>query len=144
MSFIFYIPFILQAVCMIADEFLYHEKRGLPLWEKIGHPLDTLTVLATYLYLLIGEFNLSIYISLAAFSCLFITKDEFVHAKNCTGHEHWLHAMLFILHPLSFLSAYYLVKGGEINFLKVQSVVIFCFMLYQSLRWSFPWRRQLR
>lgn len=143
MSLIFYIPFILQALCMIADEFLYHERRGLPLWEKIGHPLDTLTVLVTYLYLIVGKFNLTVYLSLAAFSCLFITKDEFVHSKNCTPSEHWLHAMLFILHPVSFLSAYHLVINGEVNFIKVQSAVIFCFMLYQSLRWSFPWRRQL-
>lgn len=140
MMLLLYIPFILQGACMIADEFLYHEKRGLPLWEKIGHPLDTLTVLATYLYLILGAGNLTIYISLAAFSCLFITKDEFVHAKQCSGAEHWLHAMLFVLHPLSFLSAYFLVQSGEVYFLQIQAGVIFCFMLYQSLRWSFPWR----
>lgn len=137
---IFYLPFILQAACMVVDEFYFHEKRGLPLWEKIGHPLDTLTVILCYCYLLIGSPDVSVYVGLCGFSCLFITKDELVHARECVGLEHWLHAMLFVLHPLSFLSAYYLVQAGEVDFLKIQTNVIFIFMFYQALRWSIPWR----
>jgi 2-polyprenyl-6-hydroxyphenyl methylase/3-demethylubiquinone-9 3-methyltransferase len=36
---------------------------------------------------------------------LFVTKDEPAHSKYCSSGEHWLHAMLFILHPLVLLSA---------------------------------------
>lgn len=141
---ILYLPFILQAACMIVDEFYFHERRGLPLWERVGHPLDTLTVLCCYSYLLWGPGDPFVYIGLCSFSCLFITKDEFVHTKNCTGPEHWLHAMLFVLHPLSFLSAYFLVQAKNFNFLKIQTSVIFIFMLYQTVRWSIPWRMQAR
>lgn len=139
-----YLPFILQGACMVVDEFYFHEKRGLLLWERVGHPLDTLTVFLCYGYLLLGNANVSVYIALCAFSCLFITKDEFVHSKECQGSEHWLHAVLFVLHPLSFLSAYYLVQASELNFLKIQIGVIFFFMLYQALRWSNLWRLQTK
>jgi len=136
-----YLPFILQGASMVVDEFYFHEKRGLPLWEKLGHPLDTLTVFFCYAYLLWGSGDPLVYIGICSFSCLFITKDEFVHTEKCSGSEHWLHAMLFVLHPLSFLSAYYLFQAQELSFLKIQTGVIFSFMLYQALRWSIPWQR---
>lgn len=141
---ILYLPFILQGGCMVVDEFYFHERRGLPMWEKIGHPLDTLTVLICYLYLLLGNFDLMTYLGLSAFSCLFITKDEFIHSEICTGLEQWLHALLFVLHPLSFLSAYYLVKAGDLQFLQIQTAIIGFFMLYQAIRWGFPWRIQIK
>jgi hypothetical protein len=139
-----YLPFVLQGACMVVDEFYFHERRGLPLWERVGHPLDTLTVFICFLYLLVGASNVTIYVALAAFSCLFITKDEFIHTDICTGTEQWLHALLFVLHPLSFLSAYYLWMQGELQFLQIQAAVIFIFMLYQGIRWSFPWRMQIK
>lgn len=135
-----YLPFIIQGFCMLVDEFHFHEKRGLPRWEKIGHPLDTLTVFSCYASLLWGNISLMGYIALCIFSCLFITKDELVHKEKCEGMEHWLHAMLFVLHPICFLSAYYLMGSGETGFLKIQTLVIFLFMLYQTIRWSYPWR----
>ena len=77
------------------DEFYFHVKRGLPKWERIGHPLDTLTVLACFAFILIfpySSLNLKIYIGLALFSCVFVTKDEFVHKECCPASEQWLHA----------------------------------------------------
>jgi len=129
---------------MLLDEFYFHEKRGLLLWEKVGHPLDTLTVLACYSYLFWGSGEVSVYLTLCGVSCLFITKDEFVHQGQCSGTEHWLHALLFLLHPLSFLAAYLLWQQQDLTFLKIQSMVIFIFMFYQALRWSFPWRIQTK
>src|SRR5262249_11498801 len=46
-------PSLLQAPAMAVDEGWYHNRRGLPRWERIGHPLDTLTVAATYGYALV-------------------------------------------------------------------------------------------
>jgi hypothetical protein len=40
------------------------------------------------------------YLGLAAGSCALVTKDERVHAQHCGAGEHWLHAALFVLHPL--------------------------------------------
>lgn len=136
------LPFIMQGACMGIDE-IYHAKRGLPAWERVGHPLDTLTVLAVYLFAALSEFNSqnqNIYLGLAIFSCVFITKDEWVHAKLCTGPEQWLHALLFILHPLTFLAVHFLWEGGETATLFVLCALTILFMTYQILRWSLPWK----
>lgn len=134
-----YLPFMLQGISMFVDEFYFHEKRKLQLWEKVGHPLDTLSVLICYCYLIWGADNLTTYIALSAFSCLLITKDEFVHTKVCEASENWLHSLLFILHPICFLGAYLLKQEGQMEFLKIQTLVVLIFMLYQALRWSYPW-----
>lgn len=139
-----YLPFVLQAIAMFVDEFYFHEKRGLQLWEKLGHPLDTLTVLLCYSYLIWGTENLSTYVVMSAVSCIFITKDEFVHTSVCPPTEHWLHSLLFVLHPICFLAAYLLHNQGNVIFLKIQTLVIFIFMFYQALRWSYPWRMQTK
>lgn len=134
-----YLPFLLQGLAMFVDEFYFHEKRGLPRWERLGHPLDTITVLSCFAYLLWGQVNLNWYVGICTFSCLFITKDEFVHGQKCSGSEHWLHALLFILHPLSFLSGYLLWSHSDLLMLKIQFSAIGLFLIYQILRWSIPW-----
>jgi hypothetical protein len=45
-SIFLFIPFALQMCCMAVDEVHFHRQRGLPRWERLGHPLDTLTVCA--------------------------------------------------------------------------------------------------
>lgn len=102
-AFLLALPFLVQGVCMFVDEFYFHRRRGLGLWERVGHPLDTVTVIACLSLTIFFPATvglLKLYAGLAAFSCLFVTKDEFVHAKECAPTEHWLHAVLFILHPL--------------------------------------------
>src|SRR4051812_28762958 len=93
---------------MLADELIFHRKRGLPRWERLGHPLDTLSALVCYAFLIsvapTRPHALAIYVGLCAFSCLFITKDEFVHARHCEPFETWLHAVLFVLHPTVFVA----------------------------------------
>lgn len=126
---------------MFVDEFYFHHKRGLGRWEVIGHPLDTLSVLVCFLFLLLMPSslnNLWIYSGLAVFSCLLITKDEFVHQKECTASEQWLHSVLFILHPVILAVAAYLWwTNSELFLLKIQAVIILLFMVYQILFWSF-------
>jgi hypothetical protein len=132
----------MQAFIMFLDE-EFHKKRCLGLWERLGHPLDTITVLVPLLFSVVTPHSHSsaqTYAFLALFSCLFITKDEFIHAKVCLPIEHWLHAILFILHPLVFLATYFFwSKGGFEHVLIVQSVLTFFFLIYQVLRWSLPW-----
>jgi hypothetical protein len=140
MMSMFYIPFILQGGAMFADEFYFHHKRRLPLWEKIGHPLDTITVLICYLFLLLApptETNIFLYSGLALFSCLFVTKDEFVHAKECSPGEHWLHAVLFILHPIILgFAGWMWFRQIEKSFLFGQSILTGVFLIYQIIYWS--------
>ena len=141
---ILYLPFLLQGFVMFADEFIFHERRGLPKWERWGHPLDTLSVISTFVYLLYISFHLSAYIGLCIFSCLLITKDEFIHAEKCSRGEHLLHALLFILHPISFLSAYLLFEQGDLWLIRVQFFTMLFFLFYQIFRWSKPWQILLR
>lgn len=134
------LPFILQGSLMAVDEFYFHERRGLPNWEKIGHPLDTLTTLIPLVFPIFFQFNYfskSLFIIFAIFSCLFITKDEFIHRDICSKEELWLHALLFVLHPIVFLSTYLMWSQNEDHlFLLLQPSLIFVFLLYQIFRWS--------
>ena len=134
-------PFILQGAAMFFDEIYFHRKRGLPLWERIGHPIDSLSVFLCYLFICLmpyTETNLNVYVGLCAFSCLLVTKDEFVHTQNCEARENWLHAVLFVLHPLTFLAAGILWKQQLLShFLVLQAVAILLFMIYQIIYWSF-------
>lgn len=126
---------------MFFDEFYFHRRRGLPLWEKIGHPLDTLTVLLCYGFMLLVPYdggNAFWLLGLMGFSCVFITKDEFVHTRICDAWENWLHALLFVLHPIAFFSAFILWKDQlNQNVLSMQTLVISVFMLYQLIYWRY-------
>src|ERR1700722_5566894 len=97
------IPFFVQIFVILFDEFYFHVRRALPKWECLGHPLDTLTVLACFAFILLvpySSFSLKVYIGIAIFSCIFVTKDEFVHKHCCPASEQWLHALLFLNHPV--------------------------------------------
>ncbi len=136
-----FLPITLQAVAMVFDELYFHRKRGLKKWEQLGHPIDTFFVFLCYFFILKNdpsELNLKIYIGLCALSCLIITKDEFVHTVECDALENWLHAVLFVLHPITFLAAGYIwIKNLNSTFLMVQPIVLFSVMLYQFFYWRF-------
>jgi hypothetical protein len=103
------IPLLLQGGLMVFDEIFFHQERGLPKWEILGHPLDTITVLMPLLYALLfkfNQFNIFIYILLSLFSCLFIVKDEWIHKDLCSKGEMITHALLFIVHPMVFFSIF--------------------------------------
>jgi 2-polyprenyl-6-hydroxyphenyl methylase/3-demethylubiquinone-9 3-methyltransferase len=133
------IPIGLQALAMLVDEGVFHRRRELPRWERIGHPLDTLSIAFCLVWLLAGG-GLAGYIALAIGSTLFVTKDEGVHAKLCGAGEQWLHAVLFALHPMVLASFGYLDYLGEHDILIGQLVVTLAFMTYQILYWNLPSR----
>lgn len=154
------VPVILQMLCMAADELWFHRNRGLPQWERIGHPLDTLTVilcLAWILYVQPTRQNVIVWVVLAIFSCIFVTKDEPVHLRRCSAGEQWLHALLFTLHPLvlacaaflwpaiqsaSPLGSWYLIRfsGFERAFLTFVCALMIGFGVYQFAFWNLLWR----
>ena len=140
---VLYMPFLLQGALMGIDE-QFHIRRGLGLWERIGHPLDTVTVLIPFTFVAINDHSESkfrIFVLLAVFSSLFITKDEIIHAGVCRKAECWLHALLFLIHPMIFVSTAILWKSHpEDIFLVIQPVVVGLFLIYQILRWSIPWK----
>lgn len=155
------LPFALQAFAMVFDEGYFHLRRGLPRWERIGHPLDTLSVLLCMGWVLFIPFSkptLAIYCSLAAFSSLLVTKDEFVHKEHCPAAENWLHAVLFTLHPITltmagfmwpivqkidvapWLSRWMAPAPIAILFLEIQFTAMLLFLCYQIVYWNFIWR----
>lgn len=155
------VPFLIQAIAIVLDEYLFHMKRGLPRWERIGHPLDTLTVLACFAFVLFVPYSFSafkLYLFLALFSCLFVTKDEFIHKQHCPASEQWLHSILFVNHPILLASAglmWPFLHGGDVPhwllrwfkepqffepFLQFQSLFVALFMFYQVIYWNFIWK----
>lgn len=157
------LPFIFQAVVLLFDEGYFHIKRGLPKWERIGHPIDTLSVIICMGFVLFVPFSkpmLFTYILLAAGSCILVTKDEFVHAEHCPASEQWLHALLFTIHPITLIAAGFIwpvVQGVEVTpwiaawldqpqmlhlFLKTQFAVMVLFCIYQVVYWNFIWKEQ--
>jgi 2-polyprenyl-6-hydroxyphenyl methylase / 3-demethylubiquinone-9 3-methyltransferase len=134
------IPIVLQGVTMVIDEGWFHRKRGLPRWERIGHPLDTLTIVLCLAWLLAttpeSPAAVPVYVGLAVFSTLFITKDEAIHAGRCSPGEHWLHAVLFVLHPIVLAAFAYLWWIGAIGLLMGQLGIAIAFMAYQVIYWS--------
>jgi hypothetical protein len=158
-SWVLLAPFLAQGIIIGLDEGVFHLRRGLPRWERIGHPLDTLTVLACLAFCLLlpaSSFHRMLYGGLALFSCIFVTKDEFVHKECCPAAEQWLHALLFLNHPI-LLGALGLLwchrDGVELPswlplpdptivqpFLWGQALLVGLFLLYQVIYWNFLWR----
>jgi 2-polyprenyl-6-hydroxyphenyl methylase / 3-demethylubiquinone-9 3-methyltransferase len=134
------VPIALQGAVMLIDELVCHRRRGLPRWERIGHPLDTLTVVACLAWLVAVRPNggtLGVYVVMAIGSTLFITKDEPVHARLCGGGEHWLHAVLFALHPVVLAAAGFAWwSGGHGTLLAVQLAAAIGFGVYQAVYWN--------
>jgi hypothetical protein len=132
---------------MLVDELHFHRARGLPRWERIGHPLDTLSVLACYgvaLSLAPDRHNLGIYVAAAALSCLLVTKDELVHAGRCQPLEQWLHALLFMLHPIVLGASALLWFRQERALLWLSASLTAVFACYQALYWNVPWKKLSR
>ncbi|MBZ0237327.1 MAG: hypothetical protein K8M05_33725 [Deltaproteobacteria bacterium] len=131
---------IVQGLAMAFDEAWFHRRRGLPRWERIGHPIDTLTVVACFAWLVAASPSataLGVFVALALASCLVITKDEWIHARCCRPGEHWLHALLFVLHPLVLgAGAAVWWRDGQAAVLGVQLVVVAVFGTYQLVYWN--------
>jgi Ni/Fe-hydrogenase subunit HybB-like protein len=128
-----------QGFVILFDEFFFHRKRGLPRWERIGHPVDSFTVLICLLFLAFTErthTNEMIYVGLALASCLCVTKDEWVHRKLCGAEEMWLHSVLFILHPLVLFTGMAEWEDSRSLILGAAGGV-FVFMVYQITYWNF-------
>ena len=134
--------FAVQGALMVGDEMVFHHRREVPKWERVGHPLDTVTALIPFLIALAFKFEMpwkGTFIAFAILSCLFVTKDEWVHARLAKGGEQWLHGLLFTLHPLLFFAAWILWNAEETSWLALQVGLMGVFLAYQTLYWNGPW-----
>jgi hypothetical protein len=134
------ISMALQGLIMAVDEFIFHRRRGLPAFERWGHVADTsLFLLALVVPALTTPTSiwLGVYSFLAIASCLFITKDEWIHASTCSGAEQWCHAMLFVLHgPILLLAGLVWFLQPQHPILKMLPPIVLMWGLYQHLYWN--------
>lgn len=139
------IPFVLQGLILVIDEFWCHHQRDLGRWERLGHPVDTLTFVAALFYLLISApstLNLYVFAAIGLASCLTVTKDEWEHSRACDGFENWLHSCLFMLHPTLLIWAGHLWWTNDPRFdLAVGGATAsaLMFAVYQIIYWN-VWR----
>ena len=152
---LFYFVFLgIHSFLMLIDEFYFHQKRGLPQWERIGHPIDTFSVLLCFFIVFffpMTNITLIIYAILFTISCLIIIKDEAIHLKYCNKYEQYLHAAVFVFHPIilinlflswsSFSFSPYLFFNtfSSLNLkyiVSFQFISIILFFLYQIFYWN--------
>lgn len=149
------VPLGVQALALFVDEFVMHYRRSLPRWERLGHPMDTCSVLGAIAFPVFSNFgsmSLLGFICVAFFSSFLVTKDEWVHARNCSGLEHWLHAVLFVCHPMTFVSLAFFwalrdqplwlqseasVAGFAEHLIQGQFILLILFLSYQIIYWNF-------
>jgi hypothetical protein len=142
MNNFYLLPILLQGLLMTLDEFIFHQSRMLPRWERIGHPVDTLLFLLPILNLMTRP-NADLYMFLSILSCLVITKDEFIHSHLCSGVEQWIHSLLFILHPISLFCLWKISsEKGQLIIYLIAFSILFLF-IYQIFYWR-PWWSQKR
>lgn len=142
---------VLQGTVILVDEFICHRRRarerGLPLWERAGHPLDTLSLAACLFFPIFRAPSpgaLELFAALGILSCLLITKDEAVHARECTAFEHWLHSILFLLHPVTVIghgalwlaAEEPLLRARPEGFFAAELGLVLLFALYQAVYWG--------
>ena len=140
MIYLLLIPFLLQASFILIDELYFHPRREVSRWERLGHLLDTFTVFICFLLTVIFPYSrtsLVGFLGVSIFSCLFVTKDEWIHSQKCTGTEMWLHSILFLVHPLVLISAALVWAGPEKYhwILKAQLMVLVFASIYQARMW---------
>ena len=137
-------PALAQAIAMAIDEGYFHRRRGLPRWERLGHPVDTATVALAYAWLALAPptpAHAAVFAAIALASCLVVTKDEWIHARVCAPGEHWLHAVLFVLHPIAFAGVAVLWWRGLPWPARAQVALALAFATYQLVYWSPRWKR---
>lgn len=140
---LFIVASAIQGAAILFDEFFFHRKRGLPKWEVIGHPIDTITVIACLLFLAFADktpTNEKIFLVMAVASSICVTKDEWIHRKYCSAEEMWLHAVLFMMHPLALYLGYREWEDLRPTFLAVAGGIS-CFLIYQLVYWNFRYYR---
>ncbi len=129
----------LQAALMIVDERVFHRARTLGEWESWGHVADSAVfaaALAPAALLAPTRGAALLYAALAAASTVLVTKDEWIHARECGGTEQWLHALLFVLHPCVLLAVGALWARGEDGLLRAGlPAVVAAYSFYQWLYW---------
>lgn len=132
--------FGVQGILSLVDEFFFHRWRPLPRWERIGHPLDTLSLAGCVTfaaYVDTGTRSAWILLGGCAFSCLLVTKDEWVHSRLVGPAEGWIHALLFVIHPVVCFAVFGVWYAADPHgVLPPLAVILFSYAAYQFVYWN--------
>jgi hypothetical protein len=128
-----------QGMLLMYDDIVLHQRRGLPRWERIGHPID-----AFFFSLPIGiaawkgsETSPAVYGGLSLLSCMIILKDEWIHVGRIKALEATIHAALFVIHPVTLYAAWELAKTGQTIGLLLAWVALMSVFAFQIIHWNF-------
>lgn len=128
-----------QAALMFVDERAFHRVRGLGEWESWGHAADSAFFAAALLvpaFLAPGRAQAALYAGLGLASVVLVAKDEWIHARECEPAEHWLHALLFALHPCVLIAVAALWARGEGELLRrALPAAVAAFSFFQWAYW---------
>jgi 2-polyprenyl-6-hydroxyphenyl methylase/3-demethylubiquinone-9 3-methyltransferase len=134
------LPFVgAQAALMLVDEAAFHRLRRLGEWESWGHVADSAVfalALAPAALLAPTRGAAVLYAAGALFSMVLVTKDEWIHARECEAAENWVHALLFELHACVLLAVGALWARGEGSLLRqFLPLAAGAFAFWQWLYW---------
>jgi 2-polyprenyl-6-hydroxyphenyl methylase/3-demethylubiquinone-9 3-methyltransferase len=128
-----------QAALMFVDEGAFHRVRRLGEWESWGHVADSALFAAALAPAALLAPNLGasvVYAVLAVVSAVMVTKDEWIHTRECEAAENWVHALLFALHPCVLISIGALWARGEgVLLRRWLPAVVAAYSFYQWLYW---------
>jgi len=129
----------IQGILLMYDDLVLHRQRGLPRWERIGHPIDALFFsMPIGLAALGGSATPSgLYWALSILSCIIVLKDEWVHVGRIGALEATLHAALFVIHPVTLIAAWRLAQTGHTFGLLLAFIALLGVVFFQTLYWNF-------
>jgi hypothetical protein len=140
-----------HGVLTLYDELWLHRRRRLGSWEARAHLAATALIVVLELgvfFLAPSPGRMFAYFVLAVASSLSITLEEKLHARVCPPIEHWVHALLFMLHPLALLTIGVCwqrlgkplreLDGWPLGVLAVYTFGTLAFSIYQALYWRGP------
>ncbi|MCB0405820.1 MAG: hypothetical protein KDD51_13640, partial [Bdellovibrionales bacterium] len=108
-------------------------------FESYGHIADSLvfgSVLCICAFAPATLFWLYLYVGGSVFSAVLITKDEWVHTVSCPATENWLHALLFLNHPVLLFLTGGLWWLGEAAVLRAMiPFAVYAVSIYQWVAW---------
>ncbi len=129
----------IQGMLLMYDDIVLHQRRGLPRWERIGHPIDTFFFSLPIGLAAIKGFETSpgVYGGLSLLSCVVILKDEWVHVGRINALEATIHAALFVAHPVTLYMAWQLAKTGQTMGLLIAWMALVGVAVFQIIHWNF-------
>lgn len=137
---------IIHGALFMADEYLFHKKRGLSRAEINNSLIDGalfLVPLVIAIFFPFKELTKWIFLISAFLSCLSIAKNELFYKDLCVR-ERLIHSLLYVLHP-AILYTFYISWVGNYfhsysNFWMVQLIYIFFgtkTLAYRIIYWNY-------